>query len=106
MKRLFFVSAFIFFIGGIQAQRITISGRVIDKQTREPLAFGSVWIRGKTVGTITNLQAGFDFHIPAEYRNEILVISMLSYQSSEAPVWSVFVTSRSVELVETPELLE
>jgi len=106
MKRLFFISAFIFFTGGIQAQRITISGRVIDKQTREPLAFASVWIRGKTVGTITNLQGEFDFHIPPEYRNEILVISMLSYQSFEAPVWSLIVTPLSVELVETTQMLE
>ena len=81
MKRLFFISIFFFLAGGIQAQKITISGKVIDKGTREPLAFASVWIRGKTVGTITNLQGEFDFHILAEYRNEILVISMLSYQS-------------------------
>src|SRR5260221_5464550 len=106
MKLLFFISAFILLAGGIRAQKITISGRAIDKETREPLAFASVWIRGKPVGTITNLQGEFDFHIPAEYRNEILVISMLSYESFEAPVWSLVARSLSVELVETTQMLQ
>lgn len=106
MKWLFFISTFFFLAGGVQAQKITISGRVIDKQTREPLAFASVWIRGKGVGTITNLQGEFDFHFLAEYRNEILVISMLSYESFEAPVWSLIARPLSVELVETTQILE
>jgi len=53
-----------------------------------------------------HLRGNFDFHIPPEYRNEILVISMLSYQSFEAPVWSVVATTLSVELVETTQLLQ
>src|SRR6185295_10621351 len=98
MKRLFLISIAIFLAGSIQAQKITISGRVLDKTTRQPLPYASVWIRDKPVGTITNLQGEFDFHIPAEYRNEILIISMLSYQSFEAPVWSLIGKPISVEL--------
>jgi hypothetical protein len=72
-----------------KGQSLTISGRVSDKSTGEPLPFATVGIKGKSIGSITNLQGEFDFHLPAEYRNEILVISMLGYSNFEAPVWSL-----------------
>lgn len=72
-----------------RAQKITLSTRVQDKVTSEPLPFASVGIKGKSISTVTNLQGEFDFHIPLEYRNEILVISMLGYENFEAPIWSL-----------------
>lgn len=78
------------------AQNITVSGRVVDRESREPLPFASVWIKDKTIGTITNEQGEFDFHIPAEYRNEILVISMLGYGNFESPVWSMISSTPAV----------
>lgn len=71
------------------AQRLTISAKVVDKETKEPLVFSSVGIKDKAIGTITNLQGEFDFHFPAEYRNDILVISILGYKNFEAPVWTL-----------------
>ncbi len=72
-----------------KAQKITFSTRVQDKVTSEPLPFASIGIKGKSIGTVTNLQGEFDFHFPAEFRNEILVISMLGYENFEAPIWSL-----------------
>ena len=71
------------------SQSITISGKVVDSATQEPLQFASVGIQGKSISTITNLQGEFDFHLPPDYRNEILVISMLGYNNFEAPIWSL-----------------
>lgn len=71
------------------AQKITLSGKVIDKETKEPLPFASLGIKGKAIGTITNLQGEFDFHIPAELRNDLFTLSMLGYKSYEAPVWTL-----------------
>lgn len=81
---------------GASAQKITITTKVLDKSTSEPLPFASVGIKGKSIGTVTNLQGEFDFHIPIEYRNEILVISMLGYHNFEAPVWSLLETKPAV----------
>ncbi|HEY3404905.1 MAG TPA: carboxypeptidase-like regulatory domain-containing protein [Ohtaekwangia sp.] len=75
------------------AQNLTLSGKVVDKDTSEPLVFASVSIKGKPIGTIANFLGEFDFHFPAEYRNDILVISMIGYENYEAPVWSVLNTS-------------
>jgi hypothetical protein len=82
----FFVGCFWLAALPLFSQSLTLSGRATDAETQEPLVFATVGIRGKTVGTITNLQGEFDFHIPAAYRSETLVISMLGYNNFEAPV--------------------
>lgn len=87
--RLCLVIALIFISAGCMAQSITISGKARDRATQEPLPFASVSILGKSISTVTNLNGEFDFHLPEEYRNEILVIRMLGYTNFEAPVWSL-----------------
>ena len=88
MRYLLLISS-LFTVFSVQAQKITLSATVQDIQSQEPLPFASVGIKGKSIGTITNLQGQFDFHFPNEYRNDILVISMLGYQNFEAPIWSL-----------------
>src|SRR5277367_4269119 len=73
----------------LQAQQITISGRVVDLETKEALPFASVGISGKPIGLITNEQGEFDFHIPSDLRNDILIVNMLGYRPYEVPVWSL-----------------
>ncbi|HPH46042.1 MAG TPA: carboxypeptidase-like regulatory domain-containing protein [Chryseolinea sp.] len=70
------------------AQKITLSAKLQDRLTGEPLPFASVGLKAKSISTVSNLQGEFDFHMPSEFRNEILVISMLGYERFEAPVWS------------------
>lgn len=82
------------------AQTLTISGKVADKSTGEPLSFASIGIKDKSITTITNMQGEFDFHLPSAYRNEILVVSMLGYPNYEAPVWSLLENTSQVILME------
>lgn len=103
--RCFFTGILLILMGAVYAQKITVSGKVLDKETKEPLPFASVWIKGKPIGTITNLQGEFDFHLPQEYRNEMMVISMLGYLSYESPVWSLLNQSLVIELEETTQIL-
>ncbi len=84
-----FIFLFFFLSVNALAQKITLSAKLQDRVTGEPLPFASIGLKAKSIGTISNLQGEFDFHIPAEYRNEILVVSMLGYEKFEAPVWSL-----------------
>jgi hypothetical protein len=87
-------------------QKTTLSGKIVDKNTGEPLVSASVVLKGKPVGTIANQQGEFDFHFPTEYRNDILVVSMLGYESFEAPVWSLLDgTVKTIELVKSMTML-
>lgn len=89
------------------SQSITISKKVVDGATGEPLPFASIGITGKSIATISNLQGEFDFHLPAEYRNEILVISMLGYDNFEAPIWSLLTDeSKVIEMSKSTTVLE
>jgi len=83
----------ILFVQASQAQQITVTGKVVDLETKEPLPFASIGITGKPIGLISNEQGEFDFHIPSDMRNDILVVSMLGYKTFEAPVWSLVSTS-------------
>lgn len=71
------------------SQNLTISAKVRDKETNEPLGFASVGIKGVPVGTISNEQGEFDFHFDGSYRNDLLVISMMGYKNYEAPIWTL-----------------
>lgn len=75
--------------GAAMAQEITLSGKVTDAETKEPLPFASIWIKGETIGTITNAQGDFDFHIPENLSQKTLVISMLGYRSYESTVSAI-----------------
>ncbi|MBN8576975.1 MAG: carboxypeptidase-like regulatory domain-containing protein [Cytophagales bacterium] len=89
------------------AQKITLSGRVIDKETKEPLPFATLGIKAKALGTITNLQGEFDFHMPGELRNDLFVITMLGYKAYEAPVWTLLdIKNLVIELEKSTYLLD
>ena len=47
-----------------EGQKITITAKVIDAETSEPLGLSSVGLKDKPIGTITNNEGDFDFHIP------------------------------------------
>jgi hypothetical protein len=101
---------FILFAGlpvSLWAQSLTVTARIHDHETGEPLAFASVGIKGQPIGTISNANGEFDFHFPAELRNEILVISMLGYKNFEAPVWAVIDNpDQTLTLEKSPIVLE
>lgn len=105
MRNIFPVFLFLFAAFTGQAQRITISGKAVDKETKEPLAFASIGMKGKSIGTITNLQGDFDFHIPREFQNDLFVINMLGYKTYEAPVWTLMNVSPLIIEVEKSTLV-
>jgi hypothetical protein len=65
------------------SQSVTITAHVQDAETREPLGFASVGIKGQPIGTISNANGDFDFHFPISLRNDTIVISMMGYKNYE-----------------------
>jgi hypothetical protein len=65
----------------VNSQSHLITGRVYDDRSHEPLAFASVSIAGKPMGTVTNGNGEFDFYIPEECKNDSLIISHVGYKS-------------------------
>src|SRR5437868_2058968 len=88
MKK-FLILGFFFFTILAEGQKITITAKVTDAETGESLGYASVSLKGKPIGTVTNDQGDFDFHIPSDFRNDIFLVSMLGYESYEAPAWTL-----------------
>jgi hypothetical protein len=82
MKPVFYL--FLFFFSSLsftmQAQ-ITISGKVIDSASREPLQGASVFAQNTTQGTITNKDG--EFSLPLKSGGYELIISFTGYQNKE-----------------------
>ena len=87
-------------------QDLTVSAKVVDKETSEPLEYASVGLKSVAIGTISNEQGEFDFHITANYRNEVLVVSMLGYKNFEAPVWSLTGETQVIKMEKSPIVLQ
>ncbi|MEM9856415.1 MAG: carboxypeptidase-like regulatory domain-containing protein [Bacteroidota bacterium] len=67
---------------------LTISGKLQDAETQEPLVFASISIMGEPIGTVSNSMGEFDFHVPTSMENGRLVVRMLGYQNYEAAISS------------------
>ncbi|MEQ9413573.1 MAG: carboxypeptidase-like regulatory domain-containing protein, partial [Cyclobacteriaceae bacterium] len=102
---LIFIALF-FMSGLLHAQTLTISAKVVDSETKEPLPFASVGLKNRPIGTITNLLGEFDFHIPIEFRNDVLVINMLGYLPYEDPAWTVTNNVTVIEMVKSTQFLD
>lgn len=76
-----FLSLFLCVVG--YAQNRTISGVVIDKDLKEPLAGVNVLVKGTTVGTVTDLDGNYTLEADGK---ATLVFSYLSMKTVEEPV--------------------
>lgn len=70
-------------LSAIRAQQITVKGVVVDDATSEPVAFGSVSLKGSTVATMTDKNGAYTLTVPP---SGVLVFSYLGYTTQEVPV--------------------
>jgi hypothetical protein len=66
--------------------QILIDGKVLDKQTKEPLSFVSVGVYNTTTGTVTNQNGEFNLKIPRNYADSILFVGRLGYGLELLPI--------------------
>ena len=65
--------------GLLVGQSLTVTGKVTDAKTGEPLPYATVALKNEPFGTVTNLTGDFDFHIGPKYTQSVIVISTLGY---------------------------
>ena len=70
-----------FFISEITFGQFTLTGKVVDSASREPLYGASVFCQNTTSGTITNKEGGFSLQLKAGGYE--LIISFTGYQTRE-----------------------
>ena len=88
ISRLIVLGIFVCQAHGVISQ-ITISGKVIDAQSKEPLIFATIAIGNNRLGTISNSKGEFRLLIPEQYKNDSLQISFIGYQLLKTPIASI-----------------
>ena len=80
MKKIFLLALLSFsFVSGFSQSNFTVSGKVIDSASREPLSFASVFCQNTTQGTTTNKEGSF--HLSLKEGGYDLVITYTGYRS-------------------------
>jgi TonB-linked SusC/RagA family outer membrane protein len=85
-----------------QQQQRTLRGKVIDKNSSEPIAGASVWIKETTIGTTTDAEGNYTLRCPQG--NVILAVSYIGYSTQEVVVGNEneinFQMEESIEKIE------
>jgi hypothetical protein len=63
-----------------------ITGTVIDAETREPMAYVHIGIRGKEIGTISDEKGQFNLQLNKGYQADTLTFSMIGYRNFQLPI--------------------
>ncbi|MCU0347179.1 MAG: carboxypeptidase-like regulatory domain-containing protein, partial [Saprospiraceae bacterium] len=86
LRRLFFFSLFTLLVSAAAfSQKLTsVSGKVIDKDTKEPLPFVTIGFKGTTVGTTTDLDGVYE--LDAKIASSQLEVSSLGYEVQVIPI--------------------
>ncbi|MFC4634499.1 carboxypeptidase-like regulatory domain-containing protein [Dokdonia ponticola] len=83
----------------------TISGYVLDKETNEPIVFASIYLKGQGIGTTSNNEGYFRFHIPSHREVNTIVISIIGYESLEKNA-NDFIANQNIYLNSTTTSLD
>lgn len=81
MKKKLLLICFMFFVAKGFAQNITVSGKVLDAETKETLPSVNVRVKGTTQGTPTNLQGIYT--LVNVNPKAVLVFSFMGYKQQE-----------------------
>ncbi|MEM8523012.1 MAG: carboxypeptidase-like regulatory domain-containing protein [Bacteroidota bacterium] len=64
-----------------QDRLLTITGNLVDSESTQPLPFASIHLKGTNIGTVSNDEGSFVFHVPIDLKKDTIIISMMGYVS-------------------------
>jgi hypothetical protein len=82
-------------------QSTDLQGRIVDKETSQPLSYTSVGIRGTNTGTVSNEAGVFHLKVPEFLLDSVLYINTLGYEIVQIPIRSFINTAQQIFLNRT-----
>jgi len=80
---------FFFSVATMHAQKVTVSGKIVDELSKEPLISASVKLKGTGTGGVTDLDGVFKFEI-TDTSVVTLTISYIGYEDRDVKISSPF----------------
>ena len=65
---------------------LTLSGKLLDKDSRDPLVFATVYVVGTSIGTVSNSDGEFILKIPVNLSNPKIGVKHIGYHNYSVPV--------------------
>ena len=86
---------------------ITITGKVMDAETKEPLAFSTISLLGTSQGAVSNFMGEFTFTLERKQKRDTLFVSMLGFEPIKKSILELDLRERwEIELEESVVMLE
>ena len=86
-----------------------ITGKIVDEETAEPLAFATIALKNKGKGMVTNNNGDFGMKISPDLITDTLSVSYLGYLRREIPVKNSFGNNLTIrmkkEFISIPEII-
>jgi hypothetical protein len=89
-----------------QEAYISIKGKVVDKESKEPIPYASIYIKDKPIGTTSNEEGVFLFHIPSKFDQDTLIISVIGYNKFKSAVSLMEKNDNPIELIQSTILIQ
>ncbi len=84
---------------------ISISGKLVDNKSKGPIPYASIYIKGKSIGTTSNNEGGFLFHMPSVFNHDTLIISVIGYNLFKSRVSQMTEKENVIQLKQSTTLL-
>lgn len=76
----------------------TLTARVVDKETEDPIVFATVFQTGENIGTVTNSDGEFVLKIPGRSPKGTISITHIGYKNTEVPVADLMKGKNVIEI--------
>lgn len=86
MSKVLFTILLLLFCYGLQAQEIIIKGTIINSRSNTSVAFANLGIEGVTVGTVSNVNGEYEFHLPEKHWQDTIIISCIGYYTKQVAI--------------------
>jgi hypothetical protein len=88
---------------GDTANFVTLTGKVLDKETRKPVLFANVYLVGTSIGTVANSEGEFMLKVPKSKTGAQIGFTHIGYKNYNSDVDKMRNSETIIELV--PELI-
>ncbi len=108
MKRIFIiVCGALMSLHVIGQENYSISGKISNAITKEPLAFSTINISGTSKGVVSNFEGVFEFTFSTEHASDTLFVSMLGFKPKKIAIKKLDITSElDIQLEESIVMLD
>jgi len=84
---------------------VLYKGVVVDRTSKDPLAFASISLKGSNISTVTNSEGTFSLKVPKALSTGSIVISFLGYLNKTLPISDLHSEMNRIDMEGLPVLL-